>query len=112
MRNRWVVWTVRAVFAGATVLLVFSFATARLVRSEELPVKCPPPQPGVAPGCKVLFLSPAEEQLLMADRGILQTAEQGRPLDLGAAINYFRRKILTAPSGQQEASPPADPEKK
>jgi hypothetical protein len=69
-------------------------------KSEELPVKCPAPPPGSPATCKVLTLTPLEEQALMGERGILDTAEQGRPLDLTAVVKYFRKKIQEAASGQ------------
>ena len=59
-------------------------------------VECPPGMPS----CKVLFISPQEEQALIQQSGILATAAQGRPLDLGQAVQYFMAKIKDAPAGE------------
>src|SRR5262245_61303674 len=57
------------------------------------------PCPSGTQSCKVLTLTPDEEQALTGARGILDTAKQGRPLDLGGAVEYFRTKIDKAPAG-------------
>ena len=63
-------------------------------------VPCPPPQPNEPPGCKVLVLTPFEQNALVGTNMILDTARQGRPLDLTNATDYFRKKIETAPAGK------------
>lgn len=72
-------------------------------------VDCPP---GVL-SCKVLTLSPQEEQILLQPNGILDTAAQGRKIDLGEVTLYFRNKIQAAPAGEVKApaqdAPPAAP---
>lgn len=55
---------------------------------------CPTPAP-----CKVLTLTPEEEQALLGPKMILDTAETGRPLDLLGVVRYFRDKIASAPKG-------------
>lgn len=63
-------------------------------------MKCPVPKEGQKPGCIILILTPLEVQALIGERGILDTAAQARPLDLGQAVRYFQSKIDTAPTGQ------------
>jgi hypothetical protein len=65
-----------------------------------LDVPCPPPQPNEPPGCKVLVLTPFEQNALVGPNQILDTAKQGRPLDLTNATDYFRHKIEAAPAGK------------
>lgn len=60
------------------------------------------------PSCKVLILSPDEERALTGPNMILQTAEQGRYLDLGQVVKYFRDKLAAAPAG--EVKPPEKPQ--
>lgn len=81
-------------FAFGMILLGCIFGVA--ARGEPAPQpQCPTAQP-----CKVLTLTQEEEQALIGERSILDTALQGRPLDLGGAVTYFREKIRTAPAGQ------------
>ena len=82
----------------ASVWLFTSYA-----RAED----CPPN----AKSCKVITLTPEEQDMLIRDKGILQTAVQARPLDLGAIIQYFVTKIEHAPAGKV-VEPPKPPEKK
>lgn len=55
--------------------------------------------PAGAPSCKVITLTPEEENVLTGQRGIFDTAAQGRALDLANLVAYFRNKIATAPAG-------------
>jgi len=72
---------------------------------------CPP---GAA-SCKVITLTPDEQTALLGQNGILQTAEQGRFIDLSTATRYFRAKIEAAPAGTvvpaepKPGEPPAPP---
>lgn len=50
--------------------------------------------------CKVIYLSPAEETVLMHPGGILATAAQARKLDFAGAAQYFAAKIRAAPQGE------------
>jgi len=59
-------------------------------------VQCPTP----GEKCKVLFLNEAEEQALMKQNGILDTAAQARNLDLGGVAVYFKTKIGQAKEGE------------
>jgi hypothetical protein len=74
--------------------------------ADEMP-KCP--DPGVK--CKVLFLNAQEEQILMTQNGILDTAAQGRALELGQFSVYLKTRIGAAPQGEvrQPPAPPAAP---
>lgn len=87
-------------FVFTTLALSYAIADPRL--------QCQSPGP-----CKVLLLNAEEEKVLTTQNGILDTAQQGRSLDLGALVNYFKQKIATAPAGDEkkpEAAPvPADP---
>lgn len=72
---------------------------------------CPPPPPNTPPGCKVITLLPQEEQALVGSNMILDTARQGRPLDLGSAVDYFREKVRSAPLGTVATPAPEKPAK-
>lgn len=61
--------------------------------------------PENAKSCKVLVLTPEEEQLLVNPRGILDTAAQARQLDLANVVAYFRAKIDKAEAGTVLAAP-------
>ena len=61
--------------------------------------------PAGMPACKVLFLSPQEEQILTQPNGILPTAADARKLDYGGAVQYFIQKIKDAPAGEVPAKP-------
>lgn len=80
-----------AVLVGAAILL------AKPSRSEPAPPtasQCPTDAP-----CKVITLTDQELQALTGPNMILDTAQQGRPLDLAGVVTYFRNKIQIAPSG-------------
>lgn len=72
--------------------------------TQALATDCPPD----AKSCKVITLTPDEEQVLIAPRMILDTAATGRQIDLGGVIAYFRNKIATAPAGEVKAEPPKE----
>lgn len=97
--HQMVVWmAVVAITLSAAVLLT------RSARSEAPnPAQCPTDAP-----CKVLTLTDQELQALTGPNMILDTAQQGRPLDLAGVVTYFRNKIQTAPAGTPPAavSPP------
>lgn len=92
----------RAIFVAALAWLAFVAVTAAL--ADDLHIPCPTPEP-----CKVLFLSPQEEALLTGKNGILDTAAQGRALELGQFVVYLKTRIQAAPSG--ETKPVAAPDK-
>lgn len=58
------------------------------------PVPCQTASP-----CKIIILSVEEERALTDPNQILDTAMQGRPLDLSGKVLYFRDKIRNAPPG-------------
>jgi hypothetical protein len=92
----------------ATILfLLAAWAFFAYACHEALAVECP--DPGVK--CKVLFLNPQEEQMLMIQNGILDTAAQGRSLDLGQFSVYLKTRIGAAPQGEVKPlpAPPAPP---
>ena len=70
----------------------------------------PPPHavcPTAGESCKILLLSPQEEKMLMTQNGILDTAAQGRALDLGQISVYLKTRIASAPAGEiKPVSPP------
>jgi hypothetical protein len=76
------------------------------VSADELHVPCPTAEP-----CKILTLSAQEERLLTTQNGILDTAAQGRALELGQFSVYLKTRIATAPAGepQKPAEPPMQP---
>lgn len=63
--------------------------------------------PEGAKSCKVITLTPDEEQVLTAPRMILDTAATARQLDLANLVAYFRSKIDKAEAGTVK-QPPAD----
>ena len=65
-----------------------------------LDIPCPAPQPNEPAGCKVITLTPFEQNALTGTNMILDTAKQGRPLDLTNATDYFRKKVEAAPAGK------------
>lgn len=69
---------------------------------------CPPPQPGQPPQCKVLLISPQEEQALAGPNMILDVAEWGRRVDLSQAVQYFKQRLRDAPQGQPYQVAPAE----
>jgi hypothetical protein len=75
--------------------------------AEELP---PPTRlicPTAGETCKILVITASEENVLMRQNGILDTAAQGRSLELGQAAVYFKTRIQAAPQGEVMA--PAQP---
>ena len=98
MRNAWIVaWL-------ALLVAILWFFFGKPVWADDYP--CP-----AGKACKVLTLTPEEQDMLLRDKGILQTAVQARPLDLGAIVQYFVTKIEHAPAGKV-VEPPKPPEKK
>ena len=80
-------------------LLLALFGTTA-ANAAYLDVPCPPPQPNEPPGCKIITLTPFEQNALVGPNQILDTARQGRPLDLTNATEYFRQKLDKAPAGK------------
>jgi hypothetical protein len=59
----------------------------------------PPACPTPGEKCKVVFLNEQEERILTGQNGILDTAAQGRSIDLGGFAVYFKSKITQSPQG-------------
>jgi hypothetical protein len=79
--------------------------------SVALAIECP----AGAASCKVLVLTPQEEQILVQPQGILPTAAEARKIDFGGAVQYFLQRIKDAPAGEvpkpaAAPSPGATPE--
>lgn len=56
--------------------------------------------------CKVLYLTPQEEQALLAPGGIFETAEKGAYLALSGATQFLRKKISEAKPGELRRTDP------
>lgn len=93
LRDWYPTYTALAALAAAWLLTMCA-----VVRADELP-KCPTP----GEPCKVLLLSPQEEQMLMTKNGILDTAAQARAIDLGQFSVYLKTRIAGAPAGEVKA---------
>jgi hypothetical protein len=101
-------WLAIAAFAAA-----WTWALTTCVRADPAPQEASPgavskpqcPDPGVK--CKILFLSEAEEHMLMGQNGILDTAAQARSLDLGQFAVYLKTRIAAAPAGEVKQPPEA-----
>ena len=78
--------------------LLLAFASSAF--GQDMP-KCQTASP-----CRIIILSAEEEQALMGEKMILDSALNGRMLDMIGPVLYFRRKIEQAPRGL-----PPDPPK-
>lgn len=82
---------------GIKMKLLFLAVTFTLcLVMNAMAVECPPEMKE----CKVLFLSADEQKVLTQPNGILATAAQARPLDLGSTVQYFFQKVNNAPEGE------------
>lgn len=79
-------------------LFLFCFGAAAFAEEAQHPA-CPDNQP-----CKIIYLNQQEERLLTGQNGILDTAAQGRALDLGQFAVYLKQKIAGAPAGEIKAA--------
>jgi hypothetical protein len=102
-RNIRRVWIVSLAIAW---LAFFLWSINAWAADPSTPAAAPVMCPDVGVKCKVLFLSETEEQMLMTRNGILDTAAQGRALELGQFAVYLKQKIGTAQSGQVVLPPP------
>lgn len=103
--------------AGTLLVLFLQWILARPAgAAEAATTQCPNP----GEPCKIVTISPQEEQLLIKQGGILDTAQAGRYIDLGNIVAYFRMKLANAPAGEVKpkpeqpatgstANPPANP---
>lgn len=55
--------------------------------------------PAGVPKCKVITVTPEEEQVLAAPGGIFEIAEKGAFITLSGPIRYWREKLEKAPAG-------------
>ena len=94
--------------AGAA--LCFLFWCVVFARADEPRFQCP----NVGEPCKVLTLNPQEERALTGPNGVLDTAAQGRAIELGQFAVYLKQRLATAPQGEvkQPPAPPAPEPKK
>ena len=69
------------------------------LRAQEatttLHVPCPTSEP-----CRILILTPQEEKALVTANGVLDTAAQGRALELGQFVVYLKQRITSSPFGE------------
>lgn len=72
------------------ILLALLLPLSSVVRAQEL--KCP----SHVETCKVWILTPQEETMLIQPNGVFDTATQGRLIDLGPVVNYYRHKLEQA----------------
>jgi hypothetical protein len=95
--------TVIAAILGTAAWIVF--CVCALADEPPKPPQCPEPTP-----CKILFLSPQEERALIGQNGILDTAAQGRAIELGGVAVYLKQRIANAPQGEVIKPPPPKPD--
>lgn len=91
------------VLAALTFAAIFFFVSV----STGHAVECPSPPPGVAMGCKIITLNPAEELSLLGPSNILDAAAWARRMELEQVITYWREKLKNAPAGDPPAGPPS-----
>lgn len=77
-------------WVGIVLPIVFMFLGFKAFATE-----CPSADP-----CRVLILTPQEEKALTAPNGVLDTAAQGRALELGQFVVYLKQRIATSPMGE------------
>lgn len=83
-------------------LLLFALLPSAALADPR--TQCPSPAP-----CKVLVINAEEEKALLGSNMVLDTAVQGRQLDLFGVVLYFRSKIAAAPAGDTAAAAPDAP---
>lgn len=103
IRLRRINWPIALAVATGFAWIIFC---STMVHADELP-KIPCPTPGQP--CKVLLLTPQEENLLMQTNGVLDTAAQARALELGQFSVYLKTRIAAAPQGEVQKLPDAAP---
>ena len=87
----------------AAVWVVSLLWVTRALADEAPKVTCPTQEP-----CRILILTPQEEKALTGPNGVLDTAAQGRALELGQFAVYLKTRISASPMGDpkpQEKSP-------
>src|ERR1700678_4291153 len=101
--NWWRLGGIAAMLVSALFMLIAFGAASLLMADEPQHIQCP----DVGVKCKVIFLNEQEEQMLMTRNGILDTAAQGRSLDLGQFSVYLKTRIGSAPQGEVKPVPPS-----
>lgn len=91
---------VMTILTGFALFFMF-ISSVRLHAAEIKDVTCPV----AGQKCKVIVLSPDEENLLIKPQGVLDTASAGRYIDLGNVVAYFRVKLMQAAEGQVQPLP-------
>ena len=84
-------------------LILIAVLAAALFSPSAFATDCP----AGAKSCKVLTITPEEEEALTGSGRILDTALQGRFIDLNGAVKYFRDKITNAPAGVVKEEKPS-----
>ena len=79
----------KILFVAAT--LTFLFAMVMNALAED----CPPG----APSCKVVIMTPQEEQTLIAPNGIFDNAEWANRSGLAGIVAAWKQKLATSPAG-------------
>lgn len=89
---------------GFALMLALAIVAFVLLVDDAWATECPNP----GEPCKVIVLTPQEEQMLMNKNGVLDTAQAARFIDLGNIVSYFREKIAHAPAGDMKPAPKAE----
>ena len=85
--------------------IIFSLLFWSVLARAAENVQCPDP----GQQCRILYLSPQEEKMLLAPNGVLDTAAQARALDLGQFAVYFKTRIAQSPQGEVKPVPTDKP---
>ena len=88
-------------FITGIIISLFLWTGIAFAAVKAFAVECPNP----GEKCKVLYLSEQEERILTGQNGILDTAAQGRALELGQFSVYLKTRIGTAAAGEVKAVP-------
>jgi hypothetical protein len=91
-----------SIILGAAVLLFASLWATGVIAAEKATTECE----NIGEPCKIVRITPQEEQLLIRQGGVLDTASAGRYIELGNVTSYFRMKLMQAPQGEMKLPPP------
>ena len=89
------------VLTAIAIIVVLVTTMVTCARAEPAPL----PQCQTQSPCKIIILSNEEEFALTGPNQILDTAMQGRPLDLSGKVLYYRDKLRNAPAGAPLEAP-------
>lgn len=97
----------RALYVVSWLPLQIAAITASSTAFADPRVECQTP-------CRIITLNADEEKALLGQNMVFDTAVQGRAIDLGGVVTYFRTKITAAPMGDVKIldKPKEDPAKK